>query len=133
VYAPWNGPFHNGDNKETNMNSTKTLLAAASLAVAMAGGVANAAPWDQPNAPANHELDRRDVRQDVRKDVHHDVRRIVDRDRVFATLRTHHYRWLGDPVFVRGHYVVKVAGRFGHPIFVEVDPYTGAFIGEFRV
>ena len=23
-------------------------------------------------------------------------------------------------------------GRFGRPIFVEIDPYTGAFIGEFR-
>jgi hypothetical protein len=44
----------------------------------------------------------------------------------------HHYRGLGDPYFVRGHYVVKVAGRFGRPLFIEVDPYTGAFIGEFR-
>jgi hypothetical protein len=111
------------------MDSTKILLAAASIAVAMAGGAANAAPWDHPNTPATqHELDRRDVRQDARKD----VRRIVDRDHVFATLRMHHYRWLGDPTFVRGHYVVKVAGRFGRPLFVEVDPYTGAFIGEFR-
>lgn len=112
------------------MNSTKILLVAASIAVAMAGGAADAAPWDNHAAPAvRHDLDRRDVRQDVRRD----ERRIVDRTRVFATLRMHHYRGLGNPAFVRGHYVVRVAGRFGRPIFVEINPYTGAFIGEFRV
>ncbi len=75
-----------------------------------------------PRPGDHHDLDRREAR--------HDVRRIIDRDHVYATLRMHHYRWLGDPAFVRGHYVVKVAGRFGRPLFVEVDPYTGAFIGE---
>ena len=114
------------------MDSTKILLAAAMLAIAMAGGVANAAPWDNRAAPAGrHELDRREIRQE--RDGRHDVRRMVDRGHVFATLRMHHYRGLGDPIFVRGHYVVKVAGRFGRPLFVEIDPYTGAFIGEFRV
>jgi hypothetical protein len=117
-----------------NMNSTKILLAAASIAVAMASGVANAVPWDHPVTPAaRHDLDRRDVPQLVRQDMRHDMRHVVDRDRVFATLRMHHYRGLGDPIFVRGHYVVKVAGRFGRPVFVEIDPRTGAFIGEFRV
>jgi hypothetical protein len=101
------------------MRSTKTLLAAASLTLlsTMGMGGASAAPWDHhPGPVARHEMDRR----------------IVDRDRVFASLRLHHYRWLGDPYFVRGHYVVRVAGRFGHPLLIEVDPYTGAFIGEFR-
>ena len=37
------------------------------------------------------------------------------------------------PIFVHGHYVVRSFNRFGHVVFVEVDPYTGAFIGEFRV
>ena len=120
------------------MNSTKILLAAATIAMAMAGGAANAAPWnnygDNHAAPAmRHDLDRREIRQDVRRDVRHDVRRIVERDRVFETLRFHHYRGLGEPIFVHGHYVVKVRGRLGRPLFVEIDPYTGALIGEFRV
>ena len=37
------------------------------------------------------------------------------------------------PIFVHGHYVVKSFNRFGRVVFVEVDPYTGAFMGEFRV
>jgi hypothetical protein len=98
------------------MINTKTLLTAAALAVTMAAGAgaANAAPWDDHG----------------RHDMQH---RIVDRGRIFETLRVHHYRGLGDPVFMRGHYVVKVMGHFGRPVFVEVDPYTGAFIGEFRI
>ena len=37
------------------------------------------------------------------------------------------------PVFLRGHYVVKSFNRFGHVVFVEVNPYTGDFLGEFRI
>ena len=33
--------------------------------------------------------------------------RIVERVRVYDTLRFHHYRGIGDPYFVRGHYVVR--------------------------
>ena len=105
------------------MRSTKTLLAAASLAILAATGAANAAPWD------HH--DRQIVRHETR-DLRFD-RHLVDRDRVSATLRLHHYRLLSEPAFVRGHYVVRVAGRFGHPLFVEINPYTGAFIGNFRI
>jgi hypothetical protein len=110
--------------KEMTMRSTKTLLAAASLAVltAAGAGAANAAPWDHRPLPA--------VRHEMRYDAH---REIVGRERVLATLREHHYRWLGEPTFVRGHYVVKVVGRFGHPAFVEINPYTGALIGDFRI
>ena len=102
------------------MINTKTLLAAASLAVAMSAGAgaASAAPWD---------------RHDDRAGRHEMRRHLVDRDRVFETLRQHHYRGLGDPTFVRGHYVVKVSRHFGRPLFVEIDPYTGALIGEFRI
>ncbi len=114
------------------MNSTKILLAAASLAVAMGAGAANAAPWDRhDDRGARYQGTRHDiVRHELdRRDFH---RHIVDRTRVFETLRFHHYRGVGDPAFVRGHYVVKVLGRFGRPLFVEIDPYTGAFLGEFR-
>ena len=58
---------------------------------------------------------------------------IVLRERVYDTLRLHHYRGVGMPVFVHGHYVVKSFNRFGRVVFVEVDPYTGAFLGEFRI
>ena len=118
------------------MFNTKTLLAAASLAVATAAGLgaANAAPWDRHDDRIIRQEVRRDVARDLRRDFdRRDFRRhIVDRDRVFETLRFHHYRGLGDPIFVHGHYVVKVLGRFGRPHFVEIDPYSGAFLGEFR-
>ena len=107
------------------MRSTKTLLAAAALALVTGAGAANAAPWDHRPVPVmRHEM------RDLRYDNH---RRIVDRERVLATLRLHHYRWFGEPVFVRGHYVVRVVGRFGRPLFVEINPYTGALVGEFRI
>lgn len=109
------------------MRSTNILLAAASLVVltATGAGAANATPGNHHPAPVvRHEL------RDMRYDMH---RRIVDRQRVLETLRLHHYRGLGEPMFVRGHYVVKVTGRFGHPTFIEINPYTGALIGEYRI
>jgi Ni/Co efflux regulator RcnB len=100
------------------MYNIKTLLAAASMAVAMAAGAssANAVPWDR-------QMDRH-------MPMH---RNIVVHERVVEVLRAHHYRFIADPVFVRGHYVVKSFDRFGHIVFVEIDPYSGAFIGPFRV
>jgi len=96
------------------MYNSKTLLAAASVVVAMAAGApfANAAPWDH-HTPAHRDF--------------------VVHERVVEVLRAHHYRFAADPIFVSGHYVVKSFDRFGHTVFVEIDPYTGAFIGEFRV
>ena len=103
------------------MYNIKTLLAAASMAVAMAAGAssANAAPWDR-------HVDRPMVRH---APMH---RNFVERERVVEVLRAHHYRFIADPVFIRGHYVVKSFDRFGHTVFVEIDPYSGAFIGRFR-
>jgi hypothetical protein len=94
------------------MYNIKTLLAAASLAVATAAGIAGAgaAPWDRPGG-----------------------HRLAARERVLDSLRLHHYRGVAAPIFVRGHYVVRSQDRFGHVVFVEVDPHSGAFIGEFRV
>ena len=96
------------------MYNIKTLLAAATMAVALAAGVsgANAAPWDR-HMPMH--------------------RNFVVRERVIEVLRGHHYRLAADPVFIRGHYVVKSFDRFGRPVMVEIDPYSGAFIGEFRI
>jgi hypothetical protein len=108
------------------MYNIKTLLAAAAMTVAMAAGAsaANAAPWDYPDHRAV-------VREDLRFDRAH--RPIVLCERVFETLRLHHYRNVGMPIFVHGHYVVKSFNRFGQVVFVEVDPYSGAFLGEFHV
>jgi hypothetical protein len=101
------------------MYNLKTLLTAASMAVAMAAGAssANAQPWDH-----HRPIDRR-------APIHRDY---VVHERVVETLRNHHYRFVADPIFIHGHYVVKSFNRFGRVVFVEIDPYTGAFIGEFR-
>ena len=103
------------------MYNIKTLLAAASVVVAMAAGAssANAAPWD-------HQADRN---MDRHAQAH---RNYVVHDRVVEVLRAHHYRFAADPVFIHGHYVVKSFNRLGRAVFVEINPYTGAFIGEFR-
>ena len=104
------------------MYNIKTLLAAASMAVAMAAGAssASAAPWDR-------HMDRR-------MDNHMTMRHpIVMHERVVQVLRAHHLRMVADPMFIRGHYVVRTSTRFGRTLLVEINPYTGAFIGEFRV
>ena len=102
------------------MQSGKILLAA-TVAVSSLAGAANAAPWDHgehgPGPVVRHEFHRP----------------YVERVRVYDTLRLRHYRGIGDPAFVHGHYVVRSINRFGRTVFVEVDPYSGAFIGEFRI
>ena len=112
------------------MYSTKILLAAAALAVSSLASTANAAPWDHGFA------DRRDdSRFDQRGLVaRHDFHRpYVERVRIYDSLRLRHYRGIGDPAFIRGHYVVRTIDPFGRTVFVEIDPYSGAFLGEFRI
>jgi hypothetical protein len=109
------------------MYSTKILLAAASLAVVTAAGMAgaSAAPWD-----VRH--DRMELRHD-RADLHRDLRGhrgYVERMRIVDNLRFHNYRVIGDPYFVHGRYVVRTHDRFGRIVFVQVDPYSGAFLRE---
>ena len=58
------------------------------------------------------------------------ARHYVDRDRIFFSLRRHHYdRFLGEPMWYHGRYVVRTYDRRGELIFVEIDPYTGDFLG----
>jgi hypothetical protein len=112
---------------ETTMNGKKTLVAAAALAVLAAGGIgsATAEPW-------NHGPDRFDHRGfDHRPVIMH--RHYVDRFRIESALRFHNYRLIGEPFFVRGHYVVRTHDRFGRIVMVEVDPFTGAYLGMFRI
>ena len=107
------------------MFNTKTVLAAASLAVLSAAGIgpAAAAPWD------HHRFDRHDSTRHERLE----RRAFVDRVRIAETLRFHRYRMIGEPLFVHGRYVVRSHDRFGRIVFVQVDPYSGAFIREVRL
>jgi hypothetical protein len=60
-------------------------------------------------------------------------RGFIGRDRIFFELRRHNFnRFVGDPYWFQGRFVVKTYDRFGHVVFVEVNPYTGAYIGVVR-
>jgi hypothetical protein len=103
------------------MSSMKKLLAAASLAVLSAAGIgaASADPWHDGWRDRAFERHER-----------FEHRATVDRIRVLNNLRFHRYRMIGDPYFVHGRYVVRTYDRFGRVVFVQVDPYSGAFIRE---
>jgi hypothetical protein len=99
------------------MYSTKILLAAASLAVLSAAGIgaASAQPWDHHNWVRHDRMEHRDF---------------VERVRIADTLRFHRYAIVGNPYFVHGRYVVRAHDRLGRLVFVQVDPYSGAFVRE---
>src|SRR4051812_22003530 len=109
------------------MYTMKTIVTAVSLAVLTTAGAAsvNAAPFHH-RSPARQEFAFHHAPRPV-------IRPVVMRERIFDTLRFNHYRAIGTPVFVRGHYVVKSFNRRGHTVFVEVNPYSGAIVGEFRI
>lgn len=55
------------------------------------------------------------------------------RDMFYRSLRAHrYYRWSGEPYWFNGRYVIRTYDRRGRVVFVEMNPYTGGFIGEFR-
>ena len=116
------------------MYSTKILLAAAALAVSSLASTANAAPLDHRSGDHRFGDHRADNRFDHRGvGARHEFHRpYVARVRIYDTLRFRHYRGIGDPTFIRGHYVVRTINPIGRTVFVEVDPYSGAFLGEFR-
>jgi hypothetical protein len=107
------------------MFSTKTILAAASLAVLSAAGIGGAAatPW------GDHRFDRHHRYRHERME----RRAFVDRVRLSDSLRFHRYRVIGEPYFVHDRYVVRTHDRFGRIVFVQVDPYSGAFVREVRL
>jgi hypothetical protein len=97
---------------------TIILAGAAVAAITMAGiGAASAAPRDHHHTVV------------VRHQVH---RPYVARARVYETLRLHRYVGLGDPYFLHGRYVVRSHDRFGHTVLVQVDPWSGRYIGIVR-
>jgi hypothetical protein len=103
------------------MFAKKTILAATALAALTAAGVgtAGAAPFDHHRGPAV-----------IRHDIH---RPYAPRTRVYETLRTHRYVGLGNPYFLHGRYVVRSHDRFGRVVLVEIDPWTGRYIGAVRI
>jgi hypothetical protein len=107
------------------MFSTKKLLAAASLAVLSVAGIgaASAAPWDHGRYDGSRD-------RAFERHARFEHRAYVDRIRVMNNLRFHHYRMMGEPMFIHGRYVVRTHDRFGRVVFVQVDPYSGAFIRE---
>jgi hypothetical protein len=106
----------------------KTLLAAVAIASLAGTNAALAVDRNHDGLPDHSRAERV---------VEHDrywrpgFGRIVERDRIFVEMRRHNYvRFIGDPYFDHGRYVVRTYNRFGRVVFVEVNPYTGAFIGE---
>ena len=58
---------------------------------------------------------------------------VAGRDVYFRNLRANHFnRWDGDPYWFQGRFVIRTYDRFGRPIIVELNPYTGAFVGVIR-
>ncbi|MEJ0042674.1 MAG: hypothetical protein WDM81_10855 [Rhizomicrobium sp.] len=103
--------------------SIKKILTAAAAAITL--GLATAPAADAAPFRGGFEHDRGRVERIDRRIVEHRI--------VFNTLRARHIRYVGTPYFVRGHYVVRSFDRFGHVSFVEVNPYTGGFIGFIRL
>jgi hypothetical protein len=117
------------------MNLKKILTAAAAASVLSVAGMtaASADPYDHGRDYGYHDggFDRGHDGWRRGGDGRHD--RFADRDRITDALRYRHIRFSGDPFFVRGHYVVRSFDRFGRVVFVEVNPYTGGFIGFIRL
>lgn len=115
----------------------KALLMAVAAAAVLTTTGAAARDWDHDGRPDNSWAERHD--RDGFRDGQHDrywhegYRGYVGRDVVFRNLRAHNfYRWQGDPYWFQGRYVVRTYDRFGRVIVVEVNPYTGGFIGVVR-
>ncbi len=56
--------------------------------------------------------------------------RYVDQDRFYVELRRHGYnRWSGTPYWYQGRYGIRSYDHRGRAVFVEVNPYSGGFVG----
>ena len=57
-------------------------------------------------------------------------RAFIDDERVFFVLRQRHYTdFEGQPFWFHGRYLVRTHNRHGRLVIIEVNPYTGAYIG----
>jgi hypothetical protein len=127
-----------GETKERKMLNKKTLLAAVAVLTLVGANGTMAADRDRDGRPDRSWAEQHD--RDGFRDANHNrywkpgFRNYIARDRVFLNLRHRGYvRFVGDPYFYSGRYVVKSYNRFGKVVFVEVNPYTGGFIGEIRL
>jgi hypothetical protein len=114
------------------MTFKKALMAAAAVATLVVAGANGASAADRNHDGIPDRLEHRAVMHDRywRPGFHG----YIGRERVFVELRRHNYvRFIGDPYFYRGYYVVRTYDRFGRVVFVEINPYTGGFIGEIRL
>src|SRR6185312_4281512 len=128
------GPVPGRQMKETTMLNKKTLLAAvATLGLIGTTGIASATDRDHDGRPDHSWAEHHD--HDGYRDRYWrpGFRGYIARDRVFFNLRHRGYvRFVGDPYFYHGRYVVRTYNRWGRIVFVEINPYDGAFIGEIR-
>ena len=114
--------------------------AAATMLVSAASG-ASADTWqhrhdrDHDGRPDNSWAERhdrdgyRDNQRYDRQQDRRDYRRIVDHERVFDIVRAHHYRYIGEPYWYQGAYVIRTYDPYGHIVLVRIDPYSGAWGG----
>lgn len=100
--------------------SIKKILTAAAAALTL-GFAANAAQA-APHGPYHGGFGYHGPRHE----------RFVDHRVVFDTLRMHRIHYVGAPFFMHGRYVVRSYDRFGRVVFVQVNPYTGRFMGFVR-
>jgi len=136
------------------MTLQKILVAAIACAT-LTVSAASAAPDDRD--PQQHRTDRDEMGgamrggmpgmrpeqhwKDDRGTMHRDhdrywqpqYRETVAQDRILpGAARTCYARFNGAPYWNQGRYVVKSFDRRGRPVFIEVNPYTGAYVGVVR-
>jgi hypothetical protein len=110
----------------------KLLLTAAAAAILTTTG-AVARDFDRDGRPGMAMSMRHDGDRGHDRYWRQDYRGYADRDVVFRSLRANHfYRWQGDPFWFQGRYVMRTYDRFGQVVLVEVNPYTGGFVGVIR-
>jgi len=57
-------------------------------------------------------------------------RNFIDADTIFRMLRKRHYsQFEGAPFWYHGHYIVRSYDRRGNVVMIEVNPYTGMYVG----
>jgi hypothetical protein len=130
------------------MRIRQLLLTAAAAAILATTG-AMARDFDRDGRPDHSYAERHDrdgfrdgrghERDGFRDGRGHDrywrngYRDYAHRDIFFRNLRAHNYnRWQGEPYWFHDRYVIRTYDRFGHVIFVELNPYTGDYMGVVR-
>jgi hypothetical protein len=108
------------EHKEPTMLARKPLLIATALGALMVAGIGAAEAQPLHRGPV---MSHRAVMH----------RPYVAHARILETLRMHRYVGLGNPYFLHGRYVVRAHDRLGRTVLVQIDPWTGRFIGVVRI